>query len=85
MRTQGDTSLERFLVKTAWREHIQQTKLPRARFVSHCNLRRGSLEKQTGHCCTKEIMPVRSVRDWAHDEGEDTLRDALLSGTWMGH
>lgn len=30
-------------------------------------------------------MPLHSVRDWAHDEGEDTLRDVLLSGTWMGH
>lgn len=30
-------------------------------------------------------MPVRSVRDWAHDEGENILRDVLFSDTWMGH
>lgn len=30
-------------------------------------------------------MPVHSVRDQARDESEDTLRDALLSDTSMGH
>lgn len=30
------------------------------------------------------MMPVHSVRDWAHDEVEDTLKDVLLGEATMG-